>query len=219
MSAIAEGNIGHGGLPILDEDYIPHNKIPTTDDIAFIYRKRMMQNISVKLLKFSKTLIPPVFTQEEMAYIKKDAEENDPESEVKVITPDPTITLKKGNTEINIKNAATLVKRMENIYPNPNKSVTFDKKLTELYPKSDSPVFDNGPDDSDSAVCATPMPIIPSRPDIKTVNKNAYEIRTEILGMALDWVKYKIPDTKSIPSDEDVLNTAQKFYRFVENRR
>ena len=64
MSAILEGNIGHGGLPILDEDYIPHNNIPTTDDIASQYRKRIMQGISAKLLKFNKTLIPPVFTQE-----------------------------------------------------------------------------------------------------------------------------------------------------------
>ena len=163
-----------------------------------------MQGISAKLLKFNKTLIPPVFTQEEMAYIKKDAEENDPTAEVKVITPDPTITLKKGNTEINIKNAATLVKKMAEIYPNPNKPVAF--------------AVDS--DASDASEFSAPMPIIPSQPDIKTVNKNAYEIRTDILGMALEWNKFKREILQTgCTSDEDVLNTAQKFYRFVENRR
>ena len=160
-----------------------------------------MQGISAKLLKFNKTLIPPVFTQEEMAYIKKDAEENDPTAEVKVITPDPTITLKKGNTEINIKNAATLVRKMAEIYPNPNKPVAFTV-------------------DSDVSEFSAPMPIIPPQPDIKTVNKNAYEIRTDILGMALEWNKFKREILQTgCTSDEDVLNTAQKFYRFVENRR
>ena len=62
---------------------------------------------------------------------------------------------------------------------------------------------------------------IPCPPQVeKSVNKNAYEIRTDVLGMALDWVKYKTPDIiVSKTTDDDVLNTAQKFYRFVENRR
>jgi hypothetical protein len=204
MSAIGDGCIGHGGLPILDEDYTPHKNIPTTDDIASRYKKRITQGISSKLLKFNKTLIPPSFTQEEMAYIKKDAEDNDPAAEVKVITPDPTITLKKGNTEINIKNAATLVRKMAEIYPNPNKSATF--------------AVDS--DASDAIEFSAPLPIIPPQPDIKTVNKNAYEIRTEVLCMALEWVKYKsVGVSISNITDDDVLNTAQKFYRFVENRR
>ena len=214
MSAILEGNIGHGGLPILEDDYIPKNNIPTTDDIASGYRKRIMQGISTKLLKFNKTLIPPVFTQEEMAYIKKDAEDNDPAAEVKVITPDPTITLKKGNTEINIKNAATLVKKMAEIYP---KGMTEDVAANIIRQPFINESIKYGLEQEETFV--VPPPIIPSRPDIKAVNKNAYEIRTDILAMALDWVKYKTPDVKSMPSDEDVLNTAQKFYRFVENRR
>lgn len=205
MSTIRESNIGFGGLPIHDEDQSPKVNTPTTDDIASGYRKRIMQSISSKLFKFNNTLVPPVFTQEELAFIKKDAEENDPASEVKVITPDPTITLKKGNTEINIRNAATLVKKMEQIYPNPNKSSQF------------------GVESDEDESFVAPAPIIPTKPeiksDIKTVNKNAYEIRTDILAMALDWVKFKTTDNRSIPSDEDVLTTAQKFYRFVENRR
>lgn len=198
MSNIGKGNIG---FPILDEDYnTPHNSIPTTDDIASRYKKRIMQGISAKILKFNKTLIPPTFTQEEMAYIKKDAEDNDPTSEVKVITPDPTITLKKGNTEINIKNAAALVRKMEEIYPNPNKSIMFN---------------------SDSSEFSVPSPAIPPQPDIKTVNKNAYEIRESIIEKSIDIVKYSLAGNSC---DIDtmvnrVLDVASKLYRFVENRR
>lgn len=218
MSAILEGNIGHGGLPILGGDYIPKNNIPTTDDIASRYGKRIMQGISAKLLKFSKTLIPPVFTQEEMAYIKKDAEDNDPTAEVKVITPDPTITLKKGNTEINIKNAATLVKKMEEIYPtgmNEDKRANFCRQ--PFINESIKYGIEQGNEVDENPLIVQTKPTIQS-PDIKTVNKNAYEIRTDILEMALDWVKYKAQNPSTI-TDDDVLNTAYKFYRFVENRR
>ena len=64
--------------------------------------------------------------------------------------------------------------------------------------------------------CAPPSPVIE-----KTVNKNAYEIRTDILGMALDWVKFKKEVNGQLQnlSDDDVLSAAQKFYKFVENRR
>ncbi len=65
---------------------------------------------------------------------------------------------------------------------------------------------------------AAPTPQEP--PVVHSVNKNAYEIRTDILGMALDWVKFRRSyEEKPQVSDEDVLATASKFYRFVENRR
>lgn len=66
--------------------------------------------------------------------------------------------------------------------------------------------------------------------DIKSVNKNAYEIRTDILAMAIDWLRYQT-DTAirkrgdetltpvSVPSNDEVLTTAKEFYSFVENRR
>jgi hypothetical protein len=58
----------------------------------------------------------------------------------------------------------------------------------------------------------------------KSFSKNAYEIRADIVGMALDWVKFKkqaanCPGACFNVTDDEVLDTASKFYRFVENRR
>ena len=46
---------------------------------------------------------------------------------------------------------------------------------------------------------------------IQIKNKNAYEIRLSILQEAIDWCK--------LHPDENVLDTAAKFYKFVENKR
>lgn len=53
----------------------------------------------------------------------------------------------------------------------------------------------------------------------KQVGKNAYEIRSDILQMAISWamVEDKVPFQK--PSTDELLNLARKFYAFVENRR
>lgn len=45
--------------------------------------------------------------------------------------------------------------------------------------------------------------------------RNAYEIRADVLQMALDWAMRN--DDNS--SDEDVVDLAKKFYQFVENKR
>jgi len=59
------------------------------------------------------------------------------------------------------------------------------------------------------------------QPPIKTVNKNAYEIRSDILSQALGWVQYtqNFKPINSAPTEDDVLEIAQKFYKFVENKR
>jgi hypothetical protein len=59
------------------------------------------------------------------------------------------------------------------------------------------------------------------RKEIRVTNKNAYEIRTDILMMALDWLKFKYDNEseKNTIKDEAVLDTAFKFYKFVENKR
>ena len=151
--------------------------------------------------------------------------EESPFSEVKVITPDPTITLKKGNTEINIKNAATLVKKMEEIYPSPNKTIVdseVDDPAQKLWRRA---IITNDKDDHVEIIenpNFVPAGISIVQPETKTVNKNAYEIRADILSQALAWVQYKgeRSNTSSFsPSDEEVLTTAQKFYKFVENKR
>ena len=56
---------------------------------------------------------------------------------------------------------------------------------------------------------------------VKTVNTNAYEIRNDILGKALSWVQYKkeFDTLKILPTEDEVLEVTQKFYKFVENRK
>jgi hypothetical protein len=56
---------------------------------------------------------------------------------------------------------------------------------------------------------------------INTVNKNAYEIRRDILEMSINWTQYKAeksPNSFAL-NDDTILTTAKKFYSFVENRR
>jgi hypothetical protein len=48
-------------------------------------------------------------------------------------------------------------------------------------------------------------------------NRNAYEIRADVLQMAIDWVREK--DEYNQKDENDVLNLAKKFYTFVEDRR
>lgn len=48
----------------------------------------------------------------------------------------------------------------------------------------------------------------------QTAGKNAYEIRADVLQMAVDWGKH----TNST-SHKDVISLAKEFYSFVENRR
>lgn len=49
----------------------------------------------------------------------------------------------------------------------------------------------------------------------KSINLNAYEIRLQVLQEALNWVK----NNKNSNNAEDVLEIANKFYKFVENRK
>ena len=73
-----------------------------------------------------------------------------------------------------------------------------------------------------------------NQPQLQSVNKNAYEIRTDILAMALDWVKWQTDmsleitnrrgcnqylEPDQLPNSDKVLEIAKKFYIFVENRR
>ena len=47
--------------------------------------------------------------------------------------------------------------------------------------------------------------------------RNAYEIRADVLQMAIDWIHEK--DEYGHKDENDVLNLAKKFYSFVEDRR
>lgn len=53
---------------------------------------------------------------------------------------------------------------------------------------------------------------------VAATNKNAYEIRADVLKMAIDWSQGGHVSGK-YTKDDDVINLAKKFYSFVENRR
>ena len=56
----------------------------------------------------------------------------------------------------------------------------------------------------------------PEPPSIlKTTNRNAYEIRADVLQMAIDWAKNNESNQRS---DDQLLDLAKKFYTFVEDR-
>jgi len=217
MSAILEEGIGFGGT---DKDYpFPNAPVPNspTDVIISQYESIMGRNIAAKSLKSTNTGEPPTFTKEEMAYLTKKAVDESSFSEVKIITPTPSITLKKGNTEINVKNAAAVVQKMEELYPKGMTESSKEDILKKPFVKSS---LEHGIKEMENTFVA-PAPIVPPQPESKTVNKNAYEIRSDVLGMALDWVKYNYIRTENSPclNDNLVVETAQKFYKFVENRR
>ena len=205
MSAIRESEMGFGGSDSLN----------STNEIISKYEKKLNQSISNKVLKNSNTGVPIVLTKEETSYLNKQAESEKVEVEV----PSPTITLKKGSTEIKIPRAADMVHRM-----------------AKLYPKESDSTKDIG----DGLVGAQlPAELIENKRSIvtgetvKTVNQNAYEIRLEILKSAIQFLQWQTAtkieiDTKnkmtsdcsslSIKSD-DAIDLASKFYKFVENKR
>ena len=168
----------------------------------------------------------------------KKAYEDSPMAEVKVIAPAPTITLKKGNTEINVRNAAALVRKMEEkhptVTPEPQpeitkettafreelkKRVTFNvkdvspevKRCVELLPGKTSNL------DPLKELPNTPS-FIPQLEQRSAVNKNAYELRSDILKFSIDSVNKTKTYTDLDEYTKDVLTIANKFYDFVENK-
>ena len=215
MSAILEEGIGFGGND--SATATTRIDVPTSTDVIISrYENKLNASIALKTLESTRKGITPTFTKEEWAYLNKKALDESPAAEVKVITPAPTITLKKGNTEINIRNASALVQKMDELYP---KGMSEDSREDVLRRPFVEASIKHGLEQEE--VFVAPTPIVPPAPEQKTVNKNAYEIRTDVLSMALDWVKFKKEANQqpSSASDDDVLSTAQKFYKFVENRR
>lgn len=193
----------------------------STEDVISKYEQKIISSIAIKSLNATNLNLIPQFTQEELAYLNKVKQESfSLDSEVKVITPAPTITLKKGNTEINIKNATTLVQKMEEKYPTVAKYDTNKQVLTTSFgqftPECVDAMTDTIREQSDyKPQLRKPIESLES----KTQGKNAYEIRADVLAMAVDWVKFTNQIVSSLISDDIVLSTAQKFYKFVENKR
>ena len=222
--------------------YVPYpsplNNSTSTDTIISNYEHKLNGTIATKAVEAAKKGKPPVFTKEEWAYLNKKAYEDSPMAEVKVIAPAPTITLKKGNTEINVRNAAALVRKMEEKYPTTTpepqpeitkettafreelkKRVTFNvkdvspevKRCVELLPGTTSNL------DPLKELPNTPS-FIPQLEQRSAVNKNAYELRSDILKFSIDSVNKTKTYTDLDEYTKDVLTIANKFYDFVENK-
>lgn len=203
---------------VVDKYALPGHYIHDTDFIISQYENTLSKRISSKVLSASKTGKPAIFTDEETAYLTKKSMDEDPQSEVSIDTSVPDVTLKKGNTEINIKHAALLVKKMEEKYPT---VVSKDNAENILKQPFYNPILNTVLKQEDN----TPQQ------EIKTVNKNAYEIRLDILKEAIHWLSIigmtpiPVPGGETfIPTErqkngDDVIDLAKKFYSFVENRK
>jgi len=185
------------------------NSPSSTDDIASLYEEKISRSISSKIMASTKEGIPPVFTVEENAYLQKKSIEANASPEVEVITEDPPITLKKGNTEINIKNAASLVKRMDRVYsPTSQNGGTIPKDVPkEMLEKTSTHKWEDQKTEEKT-----------NSNSQRQYGKNAYEIRSDVLKMAIDWSMGEHVCQRYLYEDE-LLNLAKKFYAFVENKR
>ena len=169
----------------------------------------------------------------------------------------PSITLRKGKTEIKIENAVAIIKRINEMYPKTEyegywcaPSWKTNQKRTEAELEKQRRWTDsarnwfqnemfNGTGSFEVVVNEEPpkeLVLEPPKPNaylpvfnetaanlasseqsvIQSVNKNAYEIRLEILKEALSWVSSRDEERQSTP--EDVLDVARKLYSFVEDR-
>ena len=198
MTSIFDGKIGETQPTIATTTVISPS---STDEIANGYEQKLTQCISSKILESSKAGKLPIFTTEEKAYLKKKSETILPE--VEVITSDPPFTLKKGNTEINIKNAASLVKRMDKVY--------------SPAPKESFPDLTINQSQNKELITNTQIGTEINRDVKKQINsgKNAYEIRADMLELAYKWSS----QGGKFTSPEDIIEIAKQFYRFVENKR
>jgi hypothetical protein len=206
----------------------------STDVIISGYENKINQNIASKTIAASKSGKSPEFTKEELLYLNRKAEENE-DTELKVITPIPDITLKKGKTELNIGHAVKLVQKMEEKYPTGvskdqadfiNAQPYIAKSIEYGLNQVSSSTLEAGKSLETLDILVKSINqkedlLRSEQPPIKTVNSNAYEIRNDILAKALSWVQYKkeFETLKVPPTEDEVIEVAQRFYKFVENRR
>jgi hypothetical protein len=280
-----------------DRDGVIHkgdNIADATEAIISNFEQKVKISILTKTLAAAQDGKPPRFTDEEMAYLTKQAIQESPLAEMTVAVPCPSITLKKGKTELNIKNAAAILQKMEEKYPtlkpaplpqspagglfdleskenygagDESEDLTSNdldeiineleseiaqeehqEKLLKKHPRSPGtdgphnvvgteeeiktmqdqfkkrvnfPVSKVSPEvvravapDADSFHPAPPQEIV------KTVNRNAYEIRSDILKESIGVVLSKestINDNLDL-TVENILKVASKLYGFVEDK-
>lgn len=170
----------------------------------------------------------------------------------------PQITLRKGPVEIKVQNAAAVIKRINDMIPgftyetckrnrivdgrNQWQSAAKDWFKKEMFGGSEEDFEVIVSEQTDTNWPDSPPPISNNfasnnfaEPQVvQSVNKNAYEIRSDVLQKALEWVRWQT-DTQlavadrngtsttfrpnSLPNSDQVLEIAKKFYSFVENRK
>lgn len=187
----------------------------------------------------------------------------------------PTITLRKGKTEIRVENASAIIKKINDLYPS---SADYDgwcyapswnkkQKLSEVELEKQRRWIESAKDwfknemfggSSDFEVMVNTPPTVDAfdvhtnrlrkeeidiqvqsnntsqtfalhpqieQQTVQSVNKNAYEIRLEVLQESIKWLSLEVnmPTTvnqnPTFQNGDAVINLAQKFYKFVENRR
>jgi hypothetical protein len=177
-----------------------------TDSLISAYEQKIQKSITSKVLEASANNKAPQFSREEMAYLntKADKEES---KELQIETPTKEFIIKKGNKVLNVN--TELFNKMNAICP--EKGVL--KSVVEEIPTSI-------PDVAERKVIPQ-WDTSPIQTNVQTTNKNAYEIRSDILKMALEWIQFKFHNVepKDQISDDKVVEIAKKFYFFVESRR
>lgn len=146
----------------------------------------------------------------------------------------PQITLRKGPVEIKVQNAAAVIKRINELTPGSTYETCKRNRIVEERDRWQRTAKDwfrkemFGGDEEDFEVVVSDIEppcqsINSSEPQlVQSVNKNAYEIRLEVLQEATKWLTLETVAPSTTPelrNGDAVITLAQKFYKFVENRR
>ena len=189
-----------------------------------------------------------------------------------MINKSPTIVLRKGKTELTIRNSAAIIKKIDEMFPNNDyntiayaRQINDEEKViqrkwmksakdwfkTEFFGGTEESfevfIEDMNSDESQFIPNEESKYIVenkkqhiktdvepelrsfsPSPPElstIKSVNANAYEIRLDVLKAAISFLTWTTEcerdkgQYKHVPSSNEAMELAQKFYKFVENKR
>jgi hypothetical protein len=184
-----------------------------TDAIAKSYAEHINTRLASKLLKMAKGERVGL-TKEEELFLKVQASKDTDEVLVEAPQIPREFTIKKGGKSLKINtDVLDILNKRDSVAANPTPYNSSNVPSISI-PAEDLQNIIDSKEDRFSSLCSN---------NIQTVNKNAYEIRRDILEMALTWVNNNRETSvvgQLVPSSEDeVLRVAKKFYSFVENRR
>jgi hypothetical protein len=198
-------------LPLSSKNILKSNKenveIPsttTTDNIVDLYSENISKKLYRRILD-SNDRGELELSLEEKNFLENKFRELNELDEIKIETPSEFV-IKKGNKSIklDIEKMKEIVDAKPKVIINPSKVLGIDENNHVV--ETETNLFKNDNNNNNR--------------DIRLVNKNAYELRNDIIEMAIEWIKFKTIINKStFISDEEVLGAAKMFYSFVENRR